>query len=131
MVNQGLKGAEARCVGADQGPVRPGEERQAVCPGSRSDSLNVQVSGPEKHDCFSSARDFGVQASRTHEIVNSEPGGPGKHLSHLHSFIHTVVATRSRKRTHSADSEDGAVQFISPAGPRQSLLLAKDPDQFL
>lgn len=55
MVNQGLKGAEARCVGADQGLFRPGEERQAVCPGSRSDSLNVQVSGPEKRDYFSSA----------------------------------------------------------------------------
>ena len=52
--HQGLKGAEARHVGADRGPVRPGEERRALCPWSRSDSLNVQVSGPKKHDCFSS-----------------------------------------------------------------------------
>ena len=29
------------------------------------------------------------------------------------------------------DSAGGGVQFITPVGPRQSLLLAKDPDQFL
>ena len=29
------------------------------------------------------------------------------------------------------DNTDSAVQFITLAGPRQSLLLAKDPDQFL
>ena len=29
------------------------------------------------------------------------------------------------------DNADGGVQFITPAGPRQSLFLAKDPDQFL
>ena len=39
-----------------------------------------------------------------------------------------VVARHSGKQTH---SEDSAVQFITPAGPRQSRLLAKDPDQHL
>ena len=29
------------------------------------------------------------------------------------------------------DNTDSGVQFITPAGPRQSLLLAKDPDQHL
>ena len=29
------------------------------------------------------------------------------------------------------DNEDSGVQLITPAGPRQSLLLAKDPDQHL
>ena len=29
------------------------------------------------------------------------------------------------------DNADSGVQFITPAGPKQSLLLAKDPDQFL
>ena len=29
------------------------------------------------------------------------------------------------------DNADSGVQFITPAGPRQSLLLAKDPSQFL
>ena len=29
------------------------------------------------------------------------------------------------------DNSDSGVQFITLAGPRQSLLLAKDPDQFL
>ena len=29
------------------------------------------------------------------------------------------------------DNADSGVQFITPVGPRQSLLLAKDPDQFL
>ena len=42
-----------------------------------------------------------------------------------------VVAMCSGKQTHLKDSADSGVQFITPAGPRQSLLLAKDPDQFL
>ena len=29
------------------------------------------------------------------------------------------------------DNADSGVQFITPAGPRQSLHLAKDPNQFL
>ena len=29
------------------------------------------------------------------------------------------------------DNADSGVQFITPAGPSQSLLLAKDSDQFL
>ena len=29
------------------------------------------------------------------------------------------------------DNADGAVQLITPAGPTQSLLLAKDPNQLL
>ena len=29
------------------------------------------------------------------------------------------------------DNADSGVQFITPAGPRQSLLLAKDPNQHL
>ena len=40
-----------------------------------------------------------------------------------------VVATRSGKLTQK-DNADNGVQFIIPVGPRQSLLLAKDPDQF-
>ena len=28
------------------------------------------------------------------------------------------------------DKADSGVQFITPVGPRESLLLAKDPDQF-
>ena len=42
----------------------------------------------------------------------------------------TVVATLSGKQAQK-DNADRGVQFIAPAGPRQSLLLAKDPDQFL
>ena len=41
-----------------------------------------------------------------------------------------VVATSPRKQTHS-DNADRGVQFITLEGPRQSLLLAKDPDQSL
>ena len=41
-----------------------------------------------------------------------------------------VVAMVSGKQTDSQDNADSGVQFITPAGPRQSLLLAKDPDQF-
>ena len=40
-----------------------------------------------------------------------------------------VVATSSGKLTQ--DNADSGVQFITLAGPRQSLLLAKDPDRFL
>ena len=41
-----------------------------------------------------------------------------------------VVATRSRKQTQKGNADSG-VQFIAPVGPRQSLLVAKNPDQFL
>ena len=40
-----------------------------------------------------------------------------------------VVATYSGKQTQKNNTDSG-VQFITPAGPRQSLLLAKDTDQF-
>ena len=39
-------------------------------------------------------------------------------------------AFRGNKLTQK-DNADSGVQFITPVGPRQSLLLAKDPDQFL
>ena len=45
-----------------------------------------------------------------------------------------VVATCSRKQGKKLTQKNNAssgVQFVTPAGPRQSLLLAKDPDQFL
>ena len=35
------------------------------------------------------------------------------------------------RETTQKDSADGGVQIITPAGPKQSLLLAKDPDQCL
>ena len=44
--------------------------------------------------------------------------------------VYFVVAMRSGKQTQK-DNADNGVQFITMAGPRQSLLLAKDPDQFL
>ena len=46
-------------------------------------------------------------------------------------FSHSVAAMRSRKKLTQKDNADSGVQFITPAGPRQSLLLAKDPDQHL
>ena len=36
-----------------------------------------------------------------------------------------------REANTQKDNTDSGVQFITPAGPRQSLLLAKDPDQHL
>ena len=42
-----------------------------------------------------------------------------------------VVATVSGNKLTQKDNADSGVQFITPAGPRQSLLLAKDPDQHL
>ena len=41
-----------------------------------------------------------------------------------------VVATPGNTLTEK-DNADSGVQFITPAGPRQSLLSAKDPDQHL
>ena len=42
-----------------------------------------------------------------------------------------VVAMRSRNKLTQKDNADSGVQFITLAGPRQSVLLAKDPNQFL
>ena len=50
--------------------------------------------------------------------------------SHGDSQHYVVVAMHSGKQTHSEGQSDHAVQFITPAGPRQSLLLTKDPNQF-
>ena len=56
---------------------------------------------------------------------------PSPDLSHVDSLQdYRVVATRSGKQTQK-DNAESRVQLITPAGPRQSLLLAKDPDQFL
>ena len=41
-----------------------------------------------------------------------------------------VVATCSRNKLTQKNNADSGVQFITLAGPRQSLLLAKDPNQF-
>ena len=49
---------------------------------------------------------------------------------HFTSPFITVVATHSGKLTQK-DSADSGVQFITLAGPRQSLLLAKDHDRLL
>ena len=43
---------------------------------------------------------------------------------------HGAVAMHSGKLTQK-DNADSGVQLITLAGPRQSLLLAKDPDQHL
>ena len=66
--------------------------------------------------------------------------GPSTEYSGLISFridwldllaVQGVVAVRSRNKLTQKVNADSGVQFITPAGPRQSLLLAKDPDQFL
>ena len=43
----------------------------------------------------------------------------------------SVVAMHSGKKLTQKDNAESGLQFITPEGPRQSLLLAKDPDQFL
>ena len=66
--------------------------------------------------------------------------GPSNEYSGLISFridwldllaVQGVVAVRSGNKLTQKVNADSGVQFITPAGPRQSLLLAKDPDQFL
>ena len=65
--------------------------------------------------------------------------GPGDHSLAAESCARLACQTLwhegvrvmcSGKQTHSTqDNSDSGVQFITPAGPSQSLLLAKDPDQ--
>ena len=47
------------------------------------------------------------------------------------SFGCNAVATRPGNKLTQKDNADSGVQFIIPVGPRQSLLLANDPDQHL
>ena len=51
--------------------------------------------------------------------------------NHIQNVSPTVVATHSGKQLTQKGNADSGMQFITLAGPRQSLLLAKDPDQFL
>ena len=65
----------------------------------------------------------------------STPGFPVPHQlpeftqTHVHlvGVLQAHVPGNTLTQTENADS---GVQFITLAGPRQSLLLAKDPDQF-
>ena len=58
--------------------------------------------------------------------------GTRVYLWQIHVDIRCICCSHaSGKQTLSEDNADSGVQFITPAGPRQSLLLAKDPDQFL
>ena len=50
--------------------------------------------------------------------------------SELLLAVYFVVAMHSRKKKPTQrDNADNGVQFITSVGPRQSFLLAKDPDQ--
>ena len=52
--------------------------------------------------------------------------------SELLLAVYFVVAMHSRKKKPTQrDNADNGVQFITSVGPRQSFLLAKDPDQYL
>ena len=42
-----------------------------------------------------------------------------------------VIAMRLGNKLTQKDNADSGVQFITPTSPRQSLLLAKNPDQHL
>ena len=54
----------------------------------------------------------------------SLPGYKAPHLVMLYPRV-------PENRLNQKDSADSGVQFITLAGPRQSFLLAKDPNQFL
>ena len=65
-------------------------------------------------------------------------GTEGESLVATHSGIHSEAQSGSWSADRGARivergswSADRGVQLITPAGPRQSLLLAKDPDQLL
>ena len=46
-------------------------------------------------------------------------------------MANSVIVTLPGNKLTQKDNAESGVQFITPARPRQSLLLAKDPDQFL
>ena len=46
------------------------------------------------------------------------------------SFWISLLQIYARNKLTQKDKADRGIQFITPAGPRQSLLLAKDADQF-
>ena len=52
-------------------------------------------------------------------------------VSSIHFFYKYCFARILGNKFTQMDNADSEVQFITLAGPRQSLLLAKDPEQFL
>ena len=68
---------------------------------------------------------------RSVNSLNESPACSHLYFQCLNIPYHIVVATCSRNKLTQKDDADSGVQFITPAGPRQGLLLAKDPNQFL
>ena len=52
-------------------------------------------------------------------------------IHYINKLKDNVIATVPGNKLTQKDNADSGVQFITPAGPGQSLLLAKDPDQHL
>ena len=52
-------------------------------------------------------------------------------IHYINKLKDNVIATVPGNKLTQKDNADSGVQFIAPEGPRQSLLLAKDRDQFL
>ena len=80
-----------------------------------------QRSAPETRLASSSALSRGRPPTPTRTLVDLGAAPYNRSRCCSHAF----------RETTQKDSADSGVQFITPAGPRQSLLLAKDPDQFL
>ena len=63
-----------------------------------------------------------------HDLVDYSQPGSAVHAASQVGMLQSHV--QGNKLTQK-DNEDSGVQFITPAGPRQTLVLAKNPDQFL
>ena len=95
-------------------------------------SLPANVKGPSVKKKNSSRRARRLSLSRRFKLQGLGAVPNGTCLLKVRSFpanAPNVVATHSGKLTQMGNADSG-VQFITPVGPRESLLLAKDPDQF-
>ena len=123
-------------MGGDQAPFStlPGGFllAWALFPWCRPLPANVKGLGVEKLNPSRRARC--LPPSRRFKSQGLGVAPTGAYLLKVRSFpahVPNVVAMHSGKQSHSEDNADSGVQFIILEGPKQSLLLAKDPDQHL
>ena len=69
-----------------------------------------------------------INRRRTKRSLNKKET---RNTTKLLETAHAVIAGFPGNKLTQKDNADSGVQFITPAGPRQSLLLAKDHNQHL
>ena len=82
---------------------------------------------PSAGDCLDPGIKPRSPALQADALPSKLPGKPNCQFNHLVRYSHALQEANSLRK----DNADSGVQFITPAVPRQSLLLTKDPDQHL